>query len=524
MPKLSMNPRWLSVGLTLAAAAFAAPVALGQDDFLASLNKRAFEVREDRRADKILLAPLSKMQAPPAEVLADLEAGPAWAIIDASVAARFAKMKAWADGAPQQDALKALTEATRQFDRNDPGMGWGMAYGQVGEAADAVRLDLNVDLGSDEPTIAEANPKYLKRVQWLEMLVHVEASKLAAEGKPAEGISRLIDLLFLGRELADRDLSVEVQAGYSIMVRSLSRIRDVAYQDFRGERKLEITALRSLIQRLGDDQLKVNRLRFPMGDKYGIEQLIARAYGEGGKPDGEKIGPMLARIATREHPLKMFNESARWAEAAGAMSDKAQTINRLGEVYGDWTVRWQVDPFDPRMRATFEYSKLNKARFPIIALLPDLTHFFDQRMVLNTEIVGTRASLGLVGYYYQNRAFPRTIVSARPEWLGTKEGDPFNPEERSRDGVPPLKYKRPVVDDDKKAEHLMTVVTGTGYNFRLSLGEAVWMIWSVGSNNTNDGAKYVQNTATRVTGADYIIWPPLESLTRQHLKDIDALK
>lgn len=514
----------MSLGLALAGAAFSAPAASAQDDFLASLNKRALEVRDDRRADKILLAPLAKMQAPPAEVLADLEAGPAWALIDSSVAARFAKMKAWSDAAPQQEVLKALAEATKQFDRNDPGMGWGMAYGQVGEAAEAVRLDLNVDLGSDEPTIAEANPKYLKRLQWLEMLANVDASKLAGEGKPSEAINRLIDLFYLGREIADRDLSVEVQVGFSIMVRSLSRIRDVAYQDFRGERKLELAALRSLIQRLGDEPLKIARIRFPMGDKYGIEQLIARAYGEGTKADGEKVGPMLARIATREHPLRIFNESARWAEAAKSMSDKAQMVNRLGEVYGDWTNRWAVDAFDPRMRATFEYSKLNKTRFPIIGLLPDLTSFFDQRMVLNTEIVGTRSALGLLGYYYQNRAFPRTIVSARPEWLSTKEGDPFNPEERSREGVPPLKYKRPVVDDDKKAEHLMTVVTGSGYNFRLSLGEAVWMIWSVGSNNVNDGAKFVQNTATRVTNADYIIWPPMESLTRQHLKDIDALK
>jgi hypothetical protein len=523
-----LTPRSLTSSLTavlsISTALFAATTAVAQDDYLEQLNKRAKEVREDRRSDKILIPLLAKMTPPPAEVEADLEAGPAWILIDPTVSARWEKMKAWAEAAPQQAVLKALGDATKPFDRNDPGMGWGLAYGATSDAMEAVRVDLHVDLGSEEPTIAEVNPKYLVRVKWVEKLVHVEATRLFAEGKPGDAINSLINIASLGRQLADREMSIEVREGARMMTTAFGRVRDVAYQDFRGERKLDITMLRSLVQRFADEQFKIARIRFPMGDQYAIEQMISRAFGNGGRPDGDKLGPMLARIATREHPLKIFNEAAKWGEAAKTMGDRKSTEEILGQVYGDWTTRWPIEAFDPRMRATFEYDKFSKTRYPLISLLPDLTEFFDIRQVIQTEIIGTRASLGLLGYFYQQRAFPRVITSARPDWITIKEADPFNPDDRDRDGVPTLKYMRPITDDDQKRPHAMTVVTGSGYNFRLSLDDSVWMIWSVGSNNTNDFARFVQNTSKRVSKADYIIWPPLESLTRRHLKDIDALK
>lgn len=515
--------RAISALMLAAAAAGAVPAARAQDDFLDKLNKRAREVRSDRRSDTILIPLLAKMTPPPAEVDADLEAGPAWILIDPTVTARWAKMKAWADAAPQQAAIKGLDEANRQFDRNDTGMGWGLPYGATSEAMEAVRAELHVDLGSEEPTIAEADPKYLVRMKWLEKLAHVEATRLLADGKPSEAINTLINITYMGRQIADRELAIEVREGCRMMITGLGRIRDVAYQDFRGERKLDIASLRTLIERFADGQFKIARIRFPLGDLYAIEQLIARAYGSGA-PDGAKLGPMLARVATREQPLKIFNESARWSQAAKDMSDRRSTEEILGQVYGDWTTRWTVDAFDPRMRATFEYEKFSRTRFPLVSLLPDLAEFFEIRQVIQTEIVGTRAALGLLGYFYQQRAFPRVLTSARPDWITNKEADPFNPDERDRDGVPPLRYTRPITDDDQKRPHAMTVVTGSGYNFRLSLDDSVWMLWSVGSNNSNDFALFVQNTPKRVSRADYIIWPPIESLTRQHLKDIDALK
>ncbi|XVJ59490.1 MAG: hypothetical protein HEQ23_08815 [Tepidisphaera sp.] len=511
--------------LVLAAtAAYAAPAARAQDDFLEKLNKRAREVRSDRRSDLILIPLLAKMTPPPAEIQADLEAGPAWILIDPSVTARWAKMKAWAEAAPQQAALKGLGDAAKQFDRNDPGMGWGLPYGATSEAMEAVRADLHVDLGSEEPTIAEADPKYLVRMQWLEELAHVEATRLLAEGQPGEAINTLINITYIGRQLADRELSSEVREGCRMMITALGRVRDIAYQDFRGERKLDIATLRALIERFADGQFRIARIRFPMGDLYAIEQLIARAYGNGGAPDGARLGPMLARIATRQHPLKIFNESARWTEAAKSMGDRRSTEEILGQVYGDWTTRWTIDPFDPRMRATFEFEKFSRPRYPLVSLLSDLTEFFDTRQVINTEIVGTRAALGLLGYFYQQRAFARVLTSARPDWISAKEADPFNPDERDRDGVPPLRYMRPITDDDQKRPHAMTVVTGSGYNFRLTLDDSVWMLWSVGSNSENDFARFVQNTSKMVSRADYLIWPPIESLTRQHLKDIGALQ
>jgi hypothetical protein len=50
------------------------------------------------------------------------------------------------------------------------------------------------------------------------------------------------------------------------------------------------------------------------------------------------------------------------------------------------------------------------------------------------------------------------------------------------------------------------------------------VIYSVGSDNANNVVANVQNTPVVVRGADYMVWPPVLSLYRQHLTDLDLLK
>ena len=510
----------LGIGLGIGAGLLVAGgSALAQDQYLDAINKRVKEVTDDRRSDTILLPVFAKMQAPPADVLAPLAAGPAWELIDAS-SPRWAAAKAWCEAGAQQDVLKALASATEKS-----GMAFALRYGAA-DSREAVMLGMNVELG-EEATIAAAQALYIPRVQWMQMLVNVEATRLLAEGKPGEAMGVLVNLVYFGRQMCDRELAVEVRLGYRLMIHSMERIRDVAFTDCIGERKLKPEEIRSVIDRMQESKgsgpgLYPSRLRFPEGDRMGVEQLISRAYGTGEAADPQRVGPMMARIAAKDHPLMIFNEAARWSAAATGLSTKTSAAKTLRDVYGDWMGRWSVDYFSPQMKRVFEYEQLPKGSNPIIGLLGDMRDIYDLRQVVAVESVGVRTSLGLLGYFYSNKAFARVVTSASPAWL-EKEGDPFNAEGRDRSGFQPLQYFRPITETNG-VPHNMTVVPGTGENFVAPLKDDVWVLYSVGSDNQANYAKVVQNTSQRVTAADYIIWPPMASLIRKNLKDTGRLK
>jgi hypothetical protein len=46
----------------------------------------------------------------------------------------------------------------------------------------------------------------------------------------------------------------------------------------------------------------------------------------------------------------------------------------------------------------------------------------------------------------------------------------------------------------------------------------------LGSDNASTNAKRVQNVAEQVEGADYLMWPPVISLYRQHKLDAGEIK
>jgi hypothetical protein len=494
--------------------------AAAQDSFLTTINERVRQVKADRRSDTILLPLLAKLTPPPAEAIADQ----GWLFIDPEVTSRWPKVVEWASAEPQAAAIKALHDAVKQtITKTDAGMAFAIPYGAVSDAAAAVRLDLHVELG-EPPTIAGANMLYLPRLRWYEMAIHVESTRLLYDGKPMEAINLLIDLMYLGRQMADRELSKEVRVGFEIMITAVSRIRDIAFEDFRHDRKLKANEIRPLIDRLFDDAgMWQSRIRFPTGDRIGIAQLIERAYGTSTEADPDVVGPMMARVASTDQPLKIFNEAAKWREVAPGLPPKPLIDDRLVRTYSDWETKWKISWWDPRMRAKWMYDQLDRRRFPIVAVLPNLADLFEMRQVLEVELTGARVGLGVLGYYYANRSFPPTVSSIRPQFAKVKEGDPYNPEERDRDGVAPLQYLRPVTDTNGKP-HDMRVVTGSGLNFVVPLKEDVWVLFSVGSDGMAHRATVVQNTSKRTELADYLLWPPMEAVTRKHLKQTGVLK
>lgn len=159
----------------------------------------------------------------------------------------------------------------------------------------------------------------------------------------------------------------------------------------------------------------------------------------------------------------------------------------------------------------------------MVGSMSDMFELFELRQIVRVEIVGSRTALGMLGYYYANRSVPPSIAALRPRFITAVDADPFNNERIDVGAVPPLYLLRPIVDTQGRP-HNMTIVVENRDNFSVPLKDDVWVLYSVGSDNLPNLARVVQNTWKRVTSADYLIWPPVNSLYRQYLKDTDRIK
>lgn len=522
---VSLIARWV-----MSAAALVGSPALAQDEFIGRANALYADIKPDLRSDTILLPALVKLEPAPVAVAAIEQA-----ILLPADSAAYASARKWAEGQTQQNALKALADATTLPTGSGPTKAFGLPYGVAAlENRSLVAAGLYTEL-DEPPTLAAAQYKYLVGLDRLMMLAHVEATRRAAEGDPAGAIDVLLNLTTLGRQMADRQFVVEALWGYQAMTSALTRIRDVAYVDFRGDRQLTQQQLRSIVERLQDDRgrLIFARLKFPQAERIAGEQVIARVFNPrpAGTPRPEEFGKTLAKLASRDLPLRLFQESARFAAAAEGHADRLDTEETLAKVVDDWNNRWSLDWFHPRMSEAFDYSKLNKSRFAVVdASVRDAGQLFQARQTARLEVIGTRTALGILGHYYQFKLFPTTITSVARDWIARKEEDVYNPQGRRLGEVPPLQYFVPMrdtkdrfTDREEIQPHPLSIVTGSGQNFTVRLRDDTFILYSVGSDNERNWAERIQNTPQRVVGADYLIWPPVESLYRQYLRDSGRL-
>ncbi len=513
------------LGRVLAAAACLAvgPLAAG-DDFVEQVNARFRSVSAEQRSDLVLLPALAAMQPPPG-----LLEGGATALNLLPGMSGWAEAEAWAAGEPQRAALEALARVTEDADYH-VAMAFAQPYGVEGIPVETVRAGLYTELG-DPPTLAAAAFGHLRALERLRVLVQVEASRRVGAGKPAEAIELLIDWLFLARQIADRAFFEEVDWALGAIAQGQERIRDVAYLDSRGAKALTADQLRDFIARLDEDKgyLSLTRLGFPGGDRAGVEQVVARVMEPRGGINEATFAPTMASLGSTDRPLRLFGEAGRW-KAAGAMHlNWFDTTAEVPKVFDDWSSRWRLDTFDPRMAQPFHFTRLNRGGFAVIAATtPDMGGLFDRRLVARTEGVGTRAALALVGYAAANGVFPPTVSSIRPRFVAEMEADPFNPN-LARGARPPLEFFVPIRDQqfgprEEPHPHEVNVIMPGGANFSVNLGQDTFVLYSLGSDNARNWATKVQNTPVKVLGADYLIWPPTLSLHRQHLIDAEQLK
>lgn len=515
--------------ILVAAALVASAGTTLADEFLDKINASFKATRPDQHSEGILLPALAKMDPAP-KSLASVEGLSEGSLaLLSTTAPEWKDALAWATAPNQKAVLDAMDKVTRETDWRRA-LTMAQPYGTDGVPIDLIRAGVYSELG-DPPTLAGVKLGYTKYFAALRQLSEIEATRRQAEGDPAGALKVAIDWTFVARQLIDRRYGVEVVGAMKWTIEGLERVRDIAYQDFRGAKKLDVVTIQEAIKRLSEDgPLSVERARFPDGDLVAAEQLIARMYGSDGKINSEIFSATMARTGATQHPLRLFSETAKWRGVGSSMPDKAAMTAQLKKLSDDWNGRWGASAFDPAMSTAWEYPRMDSSRFKLIAeVVPDLTSVFGLRQALRAEAVGTRHALGLYGFYQIGKSFPLDIAGIRPRFLKELELDPFNPN-RKDGGKPPMAFYVPMRDTKdqfpgKSPEPSeLAIIAPNGANFTAKLGQDQFVLYSVGADGARNWAKRVQNTPENVPNADYLIWPPVLSLYRQQQVDSGKLK
>lgn len=514
------------MALAALAVAIVLPLQTIADTYVDRANALYATIRPQNRSDLILLPVVARMDQPPAAV-----SDPEKAMLLPTTAAAWQAARDWAAAAPQVAVLEALHRAAHSESPTEL-KGFGQPYGVDAVSAGPegialVRAGLYTELG-DPPMLAAARFLYLPALENVACLVHVEATRRAYEGDLDGATAVLIDWLFFARQMADREFFTEARWGLRQMTAALERLRDVVYQDFRGQRRLKVDQVLAILERLRAESvdLGADRMVFPRANKIGAEHIVALTFTPRAGAN-EQFASVLARLSANEHPMRLFAEAAAWEQRAQMHANWFDTTERLERVYADWSSRWPLDPFDPRHNLKTDYETTPKARFALIhAALPDMSVLVNDRQVVRAHLAGTRMSLGILGFYYRNGNFPPDISSIRPHFVRTIEPDPFN-RARTR---PPLEYFVPIRDQrvgarEQAQPHTVNVVTRDAqYNFQVRIGDDQFILYSVGPDGQKGWATIVSDEPAKGTMGDLLLWPPTLSLLRQRLIEDRSLR
>lgn len=495
------------------------------DQYTDQINAPMRNVSQDRRAELVLLPLLVKMDAPPASVNDRTRA----MLMQAGYTG-WGDVLAWVNAPNQRAVIDALKQVTKE---DDPLKAYvfALGYGVEVSPRQLVRDRMYIELG-DPPTIAAAQLLYMPKFDQMVCLIHVEATRLAADGKVSDAVDLMTSLSFLGRMMVDRPMMREAQWGLDLINNSMERVRDVIYMDLRAGRKLDVARVPAQIKRIAleNSYIDLARTRVPSGDLIGVSQVIARVYRPDGSVDDRTFASTLARLGATEFPLRLFSEASRWRALQANQVDRFAAETAVRGITSDFTRRWQIDWWDRHMGTPSELHNIDKDKYAAIAAaISEQRPLLDAMQVARVEIGGTRTSLALAAQWINTGNMPTNIAMIRPRWIDKLDVDFFDAS-RLRGTQPRFYFTIPMTDrrglrpgETAKAMEV-EVVPQYGAPFSVPLQDDVWVLYSVGSDSQANGARRVQNTAQKVQNADYLLWPPIISLYRQNLVDLGDLK
>ena len=535
-PRLSAAGRARSaLALCLAAGlASLTPAAPARaDSFVETVNSFYKNVEQKKRSDLVIIPVLAKMDAVPTKLNDPLTA----ALITPS-SKQWKTALDWISAQPQLDALAALRKVT---DDDNWKTAWVFAqpYGANAIDPEIAMTGLYTELG-ENPTLAMAEFKHLDAVRKLELLAHYEATRLLAEGKGDEALSLMVHWAYFARQIADRQFFTEKVAGTQMLVLALQRMRDLAWQDFRSEKRTmtpegirntlysKIDAVRSV--------LNVSRYELPTGDYQAASQIVQRTFTPNARAKPQEFSRSFARIAAGNRPYRLFPENAKWGAVVQMHADTNETTKRVKGVFGDWSRRFDVGPFDLLLKIPTDWSRIDKVQFASLDLiLGNLGEILSLRNQLRMEAAGTRAALATYGYFLARGDFPRDVNASVPQMIRTMDRDPFSRKSDKLGFFVPIRDFQAALDNlevadtlrdkrviDPNAPHTIRVfpsMMGNTYpNFEIPLRADTFVLYSAGPDGNINGM-FLATQMIEDNKGDYLLWPPVISLLRKNLQD-----
>ncbi len=424
----------------LASLALMAPIALAQangydpprssEESVDDVNSLLGFVADDERAEDVLFPALADLEAPPG-ALTDVRRAammatnhPSWGVV-----------RGWAQGEAQVAALDAMREIT-EF--QTPFL-FSFPYGS-GASSEFADVGLSVTFGENN-LLAMASFDYLDALDELAMLVHVEATRLAAAGEVGEALDLLVRLTRLGRITLDRVFAQEHYWGYGTMRLALERMRDIAYVF---DESASVDDYADAVAELDPRDMALDRLEIPLGEKHAALQMIVETIEFRGEPNPDSFAPTLARMSAAERELRLFSQAARWDAIAENHKGWYETLDMLRGLYDDWLLRWKLSPHESISEMT-EYQRMDKAYFAMLdEVIGDLEPLFAERLRLRLEAAGTRTALAVMAYHKRYDNWPSPLSAVRPRFIDEIDLDPFDPSESHK--VDYLQYFVPVRD------------------------------------------------------------------------------
>jgi hypothetical protein len=208
---------FLGISTLILGAVFTTPLALAQD-YLARTNEPFKSVPQDKRSELLILPALAKMEAPPAEVDSIDKA-----VLILPTSAGWETALKWVQAQPQKDVLKALSDVTKEEDYHTA-MVFAQGYG-VDEVADypaLISAGMYTELG-DPPTLATAKFGYLDKMEQMQWLSNVEATRRVGEKDFIGAIDTMFDYLYFSRQMAERPMLKEKMLGMRGIRQALER-------------------------------------------------------------------------------------------------------------------------------------------------------------------------------------------------------------------------------------------------------------------------------------------------------------
>lgn len=492
------------------------------DEFVDRLNKSFSDIPADKRSDLVLF-PLLAAGDPAPPILEAQE----HAALLASFGPGWADCAAWAQKPGQTAILTALRTVTESDDLRT-GFAFAQPYGIDGVPVDLVTKGMYTELG-DPPMLAGAQHLYLPFLEQMGILAHVEASRLAADGKPDEAITLMSRWAQFCRQVADRPFVAEKSWAMWSLRLALERVADLTYQDSRSEKpQLTPEQLKITLNRLRakDGFLAIDRIRIPDADLIAREQIVSRVMKPNGGPDPSTFAKTMARISSVDRPLRLFSATAYWDRARASSAGAQETARLVSGLRTDWNKRWELTPFDVilRQQSAYRTSVRREPRFAVLhsRAFDDFEALFSLRKAILAQSAGTRMALGVYAFSRAQRTFPPALSAVRPAYVASIDRDPYSSRPTDIQYFVPMRDTPKNPDGSERPHTLRIYPPPPRPSVELQLGKDQFIVYSVGPDDINGRCTEATQGRPGIPGDD-LFWPPSLSLVRRYLIDSNQL-